>query len=213
MGLPFSALGVKTGLEVAVPNHPTTQDTILEADIVIHNPQKITIAPIGPEHIESIQELAADPALARTTNLPDPYPPDGAERFVAKVIETAAAETEVVFAFLVNDELVGVCGFVEIGGTPKRGELGYWIGQPFWGRGYATEGVRLVLQRGFTELQLELIVACHITSNPGSGRVLEKNGFRFSHEGPATRGEKWIAADIFRHFELTRPEWKEGQAT
>jgi RimJ/RimL family protein N-acetyltransferase len=111
-----------------------------------------------------------------------------------------------VFAILANDELVGACGFLEIGGTPKRAELGYWIGQPFWGRGYATEGVRLVLDYGLTELRLDRVVACHITTNRASGRVLEKAGFRLSHEGPATRGEKWGPEDVFVHYELLSGE-------
>jgi RimJ/RimL family protein N-acetyltransferase len=174
--------------------------------MTIEIPPTIRVAPIGPEHIPAIQELASDPALALTTNLPDPYPPDGAQRFVAKVTQTAAEGTEVVYAILADDELVGVCGFLEIGGTPKQAELGYWIGRPYWGRGYAKEGVRLALQRGITDLQLDRIIACHITSNPASGRVLERNGFHLTHEGPATRGEKWSADDVFTHYELLTSE-------
>ena len=194
------------GLPSTPGPRPSTRQAHRGADIPTHEPPRVTVAPIGPEHTNAIQALASDPALALTTNLPDPYPPDGAERFVAKVTKTAAEGTEVVYAILADDELVGVCGFLEIGGTPKRAELGYWIGRPYWGRSYATKGVRLALQRGITDLHLDRIVACHITSNPASGRVLERNGFHLTHEGPATRGEKWSPEDIFAHYELLSGE-------
>ncbi|MGB5303829.1 MAG: GNAT family N-acetyltransferase, partial [Gemmatimonadota bacterium] len=63
----------------------------------------------------------------------------------------------------------------------RRAELGYWIGLPFWGRGYATEAVVAMVEYGFKELGLNRIFAHHLARNPASGRVLEKAGF--VHEG------------------------------
>ena len=57
-------------------------------------------------------------------------------------------------------------------------ELGYWIGRPYWGRGYASFGVKAVLDFAFEELNLALVGSCALESNTASRRVLEKNGFR-----------------------------------
>lgn len=56
-------------------------------------------------------------------------------------------------------------------------ELGYWIGEPYWGRGYATEAARAVIERGFSDLGLSGIHAAYFDGNEASRRVLEKLGF------------------------------------
>lgn len=58
----------------------------------------------------------------------------------------------------------------------QRAELGYWIAEPFWRLGYATEAVGAVLAYGFKELRLHKIYATHLVENPASGRVMLKNG-------------------------------------
>jgi len=63
----------------------------------------------------------------------------------------------------------------------RRAELGYWIGVPYWGKGYATEAARSVVNYGFSTLELHRIFASHVPANPASGRVLTKIGMR--HEG------------------------------
>ena len=63
----------------------------------------------------------------------------------------------------------------------KRAELGYWVGLPFWGRGYATEAGRAMLDYGFDEIGLNRIEALYLLRNPASGRVLDKLGMM--HEG------------------------------
>jgi [ribosomal protein S5]-alanine N-acetyltransferase len=59
--------------------------------------------------------------------------------------------------------------------------LGYWIGKPYWGRGFCTEAARAVLRYAFTELGLNRVHAYHFHHNPASGRVLQKIGM--THEG------------------------------
>jgi RimJ/RimL family protein N-acetyltransferase len=56
-------------------------------------------------------------------------------------------------------------------------ELGYWIGKPYWGNGYATEAARAVMKAAFAEPNLETLTAAWFFDNPASGRVLEKLGF------------------------------------
>lgn len=68
-------------------------------------------------------------------------------------------------------------------GVAETGTLGYWIGQPYAGRGYATAAVRTVTRHAFRALKLHRIEASCLPTNGPSRRVLEKSGFR--HEGEA----------------------------
>lgn len=60
----------------------------------------------------------------------------------------------------------------------RSAELGYWLGEPFWGSGVATEAVRLITAHVFDDLDIVRLQACIFGWNRASGRVLEKNGFQ-----------------------------------
>jgi len=60
----------------------------------------------------------------------------------------------------------------------RRAELGYWIGRPWWGNGFATEAARAVVGQAFAGLGLARVFAHHFVSNPASGRVMQKIGMR-----------------------------------
>jgi [ribosomal protein S5]-alanine N-acetyltransferase len=79
-----------------------------------------------------------------------------------------------------GDTLYGGVG-LRIEREHSRAELGYWIGLPYWGKGYATEAAKALVQYGFEILGLHRIFACHFARNSASARVLQKVGMR--HEG------------------------------
>jgi RimJ/RimL family protein N-acetyltransferase len=58
-------------------------------------------------------------------------------------------------------------------------EMGYWIGKPFWNHGYCTEAAKRLVRFGFEALQLNRILARHLSRNPASGRVMEKIGMQY----------------------------------
>ena len=60
-------------------------------------------------------------------------------------------------------------------------ELGYWIGQPFWGNGYVPEAARELLRHGFEDLNMQTIWCGYYDGNSKSKRVQEKVGFVFHH--------------------------------
>lgn len=113
-----------------------------------------------------------------TLNIPHPYPEGAAGTWIAS--HRRAWETGRCLVLAITNEGEGVVGAVslEIEARHRRGELGYWIGKPYWGRGYATEATRAVLDFGFDELALNRVQARHLTRNPASSRVLEKLGMR-----------------------------------
>jgi RimJ/RimL family protein N-acetyltransferase len=176
----------------------------------------IYLAPIALAHAQAIQVLASDARIAATSNVPHPYPSDGAVTWIRYTMAQRDLGRELNFAVMSEEEpgrgpsVVGVCGVLNIAGTPRRGELGYWIGVPFWGRGYATAAARALVKIVFEEHAVaELYSSCLVRNRP-SYRVLEKVGFRHVGYGmhPHT---KWGPDDRFALFELARQEWLEAQ--
>jgi [ribosomal protein S5]-alanine N-acetyltransferase len=78
--------------------------------------------------------------------------------------------------------LVGVISLKNIDLVGKKANLGYWVGEDCWGKGIATECVRLIIDYGFSELELEEISAYVFPENEASIRVLEKNGMNKKEE-------------------------------
>jgi RimJ/RimL family protein N-acetyltransferase len=165
----------------------------------------VTLEPIAPRHADDVQRLAAHPDVVATTNLPEPYPDDGAEQWIAYVRPRHQAGEEFAFAIRNDeDELVGVTGLVDVDDT--EAELGFWIGKPYWNRGYATAAARRTLRFAFEEIGLQRVFARPLVRNAPSRRVLEKLGFQFrqteTHEHP-----KWSEADRVARYRIDRERW------
>ena len=79
------------------------------------------------------------------------------------------------FAITLAGELIGCCGLDPI--ERAAAELGYWIGVPYWGHGFATEAARATIAHGFADLGCKILHSGHFADNPASGRVLAKCGF------------------------------------
>ena len=88
----------------------------------------------------------------------------------------------------------------------NQAELGYWIGKPFWNRGYATEAAIAVIRFGFASLDLDRIASRHFSRNPASGRVMQKAGLR--HEGTARQSMiKWGKYEDLQLYAILREDW------
>jgi RimJ/RimL family protein N-acetyltransferase len=125
----------------------------------------------------AIASLINDRRIAENTaRIPHPYSVADAHAFLRQVNREPAEPS---FAITLADRtLIGGCGIhVLSGGEP---ELGYWIGVPHWGRGYATEAARAVLDHAFATLGYERLTSRARVSNPASRRVLEKCGFQWT---------------------------------
>jgi RimJ/RimL family protein N-acetyltransferase len=129
------------------------------------------------EDAPAIAVLANDRRIAENTaRIPHPYTLADAEGFLAYLEES---ETEIAFAItLADDTLIGICGLRMR--QRKTPEIGYWLGAPFWGYGYATEAARALVDHAFEELGFEWLEAGARVSNPASRRVLEKCGFQWN---------------------------------
>ena len=167
------------------------------------------------EDIPDIVRLAGAREIAATTlNIPHPYTDEDARKFLVESAEGFREGRSLSFAICrqPGGELCGGAGLA-ISETHQRAELGYWIGVPYWRRGYATEAARAMLAFGFANLGLHRIHAHYFAENIASGRVLQKIGMR--PEGQLRNHfQKWnrfidvencgILAEEFREAERAR---------
>ena len=141
---------------------------------------RLVLRPFAFDDALAVQVLAGAHEVADTTmHIPHPYPAGAAEQWIATHPAMWDAGTGVTFA--VTDAGNGVfMGAVALTIAPVHalGELGYWLGVPYWNRGYCTEASRAVVDFGFTRLGLHRVQARHLTRNPASGRVLQKLGMQ-----------------------------------
>ncbi len=125
-----------------------------------------------------VAQLCNEPDIAATTlNIPHPYTVSMASEWIKGQREREESMIEWVWA-ITRPQHEGVVGAVGLVFTLRhaRGELGYWIGKPFWNQGYCTEAARAVLSTAFEELEMNRVHASHFERNPASGRVMEKIG-------------------------------------
>lgn len=143
---------------------------------------RLVLREFAPSDAAAVQRLAGAREIAEQTLLPHPYEDGIAEAWIASCRAARQGGTEIVFAAerVRDGVLIGVIGLA-LEAHHARAKLGYWIGVPYWGRGYATECAAAVVAFGFESLALERIWAPRFRGNAASARVLEKIGF--AHEG------------------------------
>jgi RimJ/RimL family protein N-acetyltransferase len=137
--------------------------------------ERLVLRALCQRDLPAIVQLAGDRRVAENTaRIPHPYTAADAEELLASINQKGS---ETVFALELDGALIGMSGL-----DPRTdgAELGYWLGVPFWGRGYATEAVRAVIDYGFGALGYEVLHSGARVSNPASRRVLEKCGFQWS---------------------------------
>ncbi|WP_427451440.1 GNAT family N-acetyltransferase [Litorimonas sp. WD9-15] len=142
--------------------------------------ERLVLRQIENSDAESFAELANDRDIARMTgSFPYPFPRLSVEFKVMYLraqkrrgIGNAYAVTEIG-----QDKLIGVADLFRAD-TAQPWELGYWIGRPYWGKGYITEACAVLLAELETQHGPQRVAAGVFTDNPGSQRVLEKLGFQ-----------------------------------
>jgi ribosomal-protein-alanine N-acetyltransferase len=108
--------------------------------------------------------------------MPFPYLEKDAENFIGLCRNESPQTT---FAIEYNGEIAGCIGIAKQTDVYKlSGELGYWIGEPYWRKGIATKAVNMIVDYGFSHLGLVRIYSGVFDFNKASQRVLEKTGFK-----------------------------------
>lgn len=158
------------------PRPPSEHRLRLDCPVLIT--ERLVLRAPHTEDIDAITLLANNPAIASmVSRMPHPYAHADAADFVRK--SQARENGNSVYAVTLGETgtFIGCCALR--GDDPGALELGYWIGMPHWGRGYATEAVHALVDLGFKSTDVAHInAACRVT-NTGSRRVLQKSGFQF----------------------------------
>ena len=146
-----------------------------ERTLTVLETERLVLRPPRPDDAEALAHLINDRRIAiNTARIPLPYNLADAQQFIAAVNRQ---DGEVAFLITFDDVLIGGCGVAQSDSGP---ELGYWVGVPFWGQGFATEAARAVIDHAFGCLGHEVLEAGARVSNPASRRVLEKCGFQWT---------------------------------
>lgn len=143
--------------------------------------ERLVLRPAAPADARRLGPLMRDPGVARMlSGLPLMQPDIGTEGFL--LIHQARAPLKqggVLAIDLPGEGAIGLCG---VEGQPDGGgEVSYWIGRPYWGRGFATEAAQALARMAGQALRGPLRGG-HFIDNPASGRVLEKAGFVYTGE-------------------------------
>jgi len=136
-----------------------------------------------PPHVDDVPDLARLANNRRVAEMlarmPHPYGEDEARRFIEAAAGRAAGCSYAV-TVAETGEFVGGAG---LNPTPRGLEIGYWIGEPYWGRGYATEAAQALVDLAFRATAIDALnVSCRVT-NGASRRVIHKCGFQYSGQG------------------------------
>lgn len=141
--------------------------------------ERLTLRPPRPQDADEVQRLAGDFRIADvTSSIPHPYPPELAQRRIERCVQewASGAAANFIITESGSGQLVGSIALEDIGRV--EAEVGYWIGAPYWSRGYASEACNALVDFAFRQLRLRRLHASHLARNPQSGRVLCKAGFR-----------------------------------
>jgi RimJ/RimL family protein N-acetyltransferase len=152
-------------------------ETIHERSIPVLETARLILRAPCIEDAKAIATLINDRRIAENTaRIPHPYGIADAEQFITSVNKKDSEASFVVT--LADGAIIGGCGIGTLFGADP--EIGYWFGIPYWGKGYATEAARAVIDYAFTEIGLDKLEGGARVSNPASRRVLEKCGFQWT---------------------------------
>lgn len=148
---------------------------------LVFDSKRLTLRTLRPSDAPDLYANVKDKEIVTwTMNIPHPYPKDGALKFIRKARYDMRKRKAYVFGIVLkeNSKVIGVIDIRAVDWNNRNGEIGYWLGKDYWGKGLMTEAVSVILKFGFEELKLHRVYAKVFADHLGSKRVLEKSGFK-----------------------------------
>lgn len=138
-------------------------------------------------------------------HVPWPYPADGVVQFLNMFLPRQG-KTDWLWGIYEKQNPKDLIGVVHLWREGRPEHRGFWLGQPFWGKGYMTEAVTPVMDYAFDHLGFDKLVFANAVGNTKSRRIKEKTGARLIDVNPA----KFVNPNYTHHevWELTKDEWK-----
>jgi len=181
----------------------STPESLRERNIPVLATERLILRAPCFEDARTIAALVNDRRIAENTlRIPHPYGLADAQSFITAA---NASDGEIVFLIATRGgDVIGGCGIARFG--EELPEIGYWLGVPFWGQGYATEAVRAVIDHAFGDLGYDALAEGASVSNPASSQVLEKCGVQWKGVGLYRIRALASSAPVDR-FRLDRRRW------
>ncbi len=176
--------------------------------------ERLILRPWEETDAVSLYEYAKDCRIGPAAG----WPPHTSVENSREIIKTVLSASGTYAVCLKEDNrAIGSIGLMigkqsNIGLPDTEGELGYWIGVPFWGQGLIPEAAREIIRFAFEDLNLETLWCGYFDGNRKSRRVQEKCGFTYHH---TNRDMHWKAMNDIRTehiMRLSRDEWEAGGA-
>ena len=172
--------------------------------------ERLILRPWEETDAESLYEYAKDPQVGPIAGWPIHSSVENSREIIRSVL--SAPETYAV-CLKEDAKAIGSIGLMigdqsNIGLPDTEGEIGYWIGVPYWGRGYIPEAAREIIRHAFADLKLKTLWCGYFEGNDKSRRVQEKCGFTYHH---TNRDIHWKLMNDIRTEHITRltgDEWK-----
>lgn len=161
--------------------------------------ERLVLTAPSAAHVPAIAKLANNEKIYRVmARLPFPYGEDDARFFVETI---TPSDAELCYAIELEGQFIGVVGLsFEADALPA---LGYWLGEPYWGFGYASEAAAAVVEAarasGVTALRSQAL-----KTNQASRNVLKKSGFTEIGEGVVSGTNLAHRPMVFMHLDLSR---------
>lgn len=170
---------------------------------------RLLLRPWQETDAERLYELASDPAVGPAAGWLPHTSVGNSRQIIANVL--SAPETYAV-VLKQTGQVIGSMGIFAtraLGGRDSDREIGYWIGRPYWGNGYAPEGVKRLIRRCFEDFGCGQVWCAYFDGNDKSRRCMQKCGFTYHH---METDVLWIPTNQRKteHYtQITRLQWEQ----
>ena len=156
----------------------------LRSDCPVLLSQRLVLRKPHEDDIDALSHLANNAAIATmVSRMPHPYTAKDAADFVRRTKIGGIGKCVYAITRADNGAFLGCCGLEPHPDDPLTLEMGYWLGEPYWNNGYATEAAHALIDMAFRSREIDQIDArCRVT-NVASRRVIQKCGFQFQGSG------------------------------
>ncbi|MGF1684422.1 GNAT family N-acetyltransferase [Photobacterium minamisatsumaniensis] len=171
---------------------------------------RLILRPFQLSDAPKVKALAGDKHIADgTINIPHPYGDGMAGQWIGKLLAGWNSGHSAIYAITLksNHQLIGCIGLHNI--IDDKSQLGYWIGVPYWGKGYCTEAAIRITEYGFKRLNLDVIYGQHLSRESNPGKVMTKIGM--IHKMTKTDAIRVnMISENMEYYELKRPAMEEA---
>ena len=154
-------------------------DLLLQEQCRIIRTERLVLRSPSANDIDALAHLANNFKVAMMlSRMPHPYTVQDAADFVKRTAHGAIGKGVYAITKAINGAFLGCCG-IEPQADPRGVELGYWLGEPHWNKGIATEAAHAVIDAAFSDGTVSHVDARCRVMNIASRRVIQKCGFQF----------------------------------